>query len=186
MQTTLVVTPASLSQQWIEELERHAPSLKFLVYDGWTKLPVPITEREAKTKVLQRLAKKYRVETVGSLVDEKDFEEVALSSEDKEELDATSKIMTWCTFINQYDVCITTYNVLQQDLGVARPPIQRPRREVAMANYQSLHRDRSPLVMVEWLRVIMDEVQMVGGGKTECVDNVTHQRRSDLYNFPHL
>lgn len=51
------------------------------------------------------------------------------------------------------------------DLGVARAPLQRPRREVA--KYVEIYRDRSPLVMVEWNRVIMDEVQMVGGGKTE-------------------
>jgi E3 ubiquitin-protein ligase SHPRH len=32
-----------------------------------------------------------------------------------------------------------------------------------------MDRPRSPLVMCEWYRVVMDEVQMVGGGKTEYV-----------------
>ena len=71
----------------------------------------------------------------------------------------------WCSYINEYDVCITTYNVLTSDLHVARPPARRPRREVA--TYVNIVRQRSPLVTCEWYRVIMDEVQMVGGGKTE-------------------
>lgn len=71
----------------------------------------------------------------------------------------------WCSYINDYDVCITTYNVLTNDLHVARPPTKRPRRGVA--SYVDVVRQRSPLVTCEWYRVIMDEVQMVGGGKTE-------------------
>jgi len=71
----------------------------------------------------------------------------------------------WCSYINEYDVCITTYNVLTNDLHVARPPARRPRRDGV--SYVNIERQRSPLVTCEWYRVIMDEVQMVGGGKTE-------------------
>lgn len=73
----------------------------------------------------------------------------------------------WCSYINEYDVCITTYNVLTNDLHVARPPARRPRRDGV--SYVNIERQRSPLVTCEWYRVIMDEVQMVGGGKTEWV-----------------
>ena len=85
------------------------------------------------------------------------------------------EVVDWCTYVNTFDVCITTYNVLQQDLGVARPPPTRPRR--AFVQYSTVHRTRSPLVMCEWYRVIMDEVQMVGGGKTEYVGSVLRFRR---------
>lgn len=84
--------------------------------------------------------------------------------------DSETKItddMDWAAFVNTFDVVITTYNVLQQDLNVARAPPVRPRRGVA--EYSRTERARSPLIMVEWFRVIMDEVQMVGGGKTEFV-----------------
>ena len=84
--------------------------------------------------------------------------------------DAEPKItdgMDWVAFVNTFDVVITTYNILQQDLNVARAPPVRPRRQVA--EYSRTERARSPLIMVEWFRVIMDEVQMVGGGKTEYV-----------------
>ena len=71
----------------------------------------------------------------------------------------------WCSHIDEYDVCVTTYNVLTNDLHVARSPSRRPRRDGV--SYLNIKRQRSPLVTCEWYRVIMDEVQMVGGGKTE-------------------
>jgi E3 ubiquitin-protein ligase SHPRH len=67
----------------------------------------------------------------------------------------------WCSYINKYDVCITTYNILTNDLHVARLPTRRPRRDGA--SYVNIPRQRSPLVTCEWYWVIMDEVQMVGG-----------------------
>lgn len=79
--------------------------------------------------------------------------------------DDKEDILDWCTYINTFDVCITTYNTLRLDLSVARAPPVRPRREDVV--YSNMERARSPLVMCEWHRVIMDEVQMVGGGKIE-------------------
>lgn len=48
----LIVTPNSLAQQWVDELKAHAPMLRVkLVYEGRTKVPVPITELEARENV---------------------------------------------------------------------------------------------------------------------------------------
>ncbi|KAK7680848.1 hypothetical protein QCA50_016158 [Cerrena zonata] len=44
--TTLIVTPASLAPQWADELAKHAPTLKVLIYEGWSKVKVPISEAE--------------------------------------------------------------------------------------------------------------------------------------------
>ncbi|KAL5520312.1 hypothetical protein ACEPAG_9526 [Sanghuangporus baumii] len=170
VRTNLIVTPASLAQQWVDELKLHAPSLKVFVYEGWTKVPVPITVQEAKDKILReardRRQAKIKVHPEDDdLDDDDDVGELDLTADEKKELEKASNQKTWCDFIQEYDICITTYNNLQHDLGVARAPLQRPRREVA--KYVEIYRDRSPLVMVEWNRVIMDEVQMVGGGKTE-------------------
>ena len=174
LQTTLIVTPPSLAPQWADELKTHAPSLKVLIYDGWQKVPVPINERDVaierekrqqqrqKAKVKKPSAKKGKKKANAYDEDDMDVDEDKHSTSDDDE-----EILDWCSYVNQYDVCITTYNVLQQDLGVARPPPTRPRR--AFVKYSTVHRSRSPLVMCEWYRVIMDEVQMVGGGKTEYV-----------------
>ena len=74
-------------------------------------------------------------------------------------------IIDWCTYVNDFDVVVATYTDLRNDLNVARPTVKRPRRGTAV--YSNVDRPRSPLIMCEWHRVVMDEVQMVGGGKVE-------------------
>ncbi|KAI0776695.1 SNF2 family N-terminal domain-containing protein [Trametes elegans] len=169
VKTTLIVTPPSLAPQWADELANHAPTLKVLIYDGWQKVPVPITAedtaaaREKRQKLKAKAKGKGKRAAKGKgkalAADDMDMgEEVAEEGDEDEVLD-------WCSYVNTFDVCITTYTVLQHDLGVARPPPNRPRRQ--FVDYGNTSRSRSPLVMCEWYRVIMDEVQMVGGGKTE-------------------
>jgi E3 ubiquitin-protein ligase SHPRH len=124
-----------LSQQWIDELARHAPSLKVLVYPGWKGLSL-----EEKTKKKK-------------------------SSKQKQEIQGNSKITEtrdaflgrWSAHINTFDVCITTYDTLRRDLNVARFAPNRPARETA--EYSRDRRMISPLVACEWYRVIMDEVR---------------------------
>lgn len=77
------------------------------------------------------------------------------------------KLLHWCEYVHQFDVVITTYGVLRSEIHVARPGPDRPRREDSA--YSKEGRLRSPLVMVEWKRVVMDEVQMVGGGNAAYV-----------------
>ncbi|PBK60985.1 hypothetical protein ARMSODRAFT_676532 [Armillaria solidipes] len=147
IKTTLIVTPPALASQWIDELATHAPTLKVLEYDGWSKVPVPINatqleeERARRAKTNQKRSKKGQA---------------------PEPLD---DIIDWCTWVNTFDVVVTTYNVLKTDFNVARAAPVRPRRKDVV--YSNVERPRSPLVMCEWQRVVMDEVQMVGGGKTE-------------------
>lgn len=82
-------------------------------------------------------------------------------------MEVDSSEYSWHAYINTFDVCITTYAMMAKDLGVAKPPAERPRRVDVL--YSNTERIRSPLVACDWWRVIMDEVQMVAGGKTESV-----------------
>ncbi|KAI0298963.1 SNF2 family N-terminal domain-containing protein [Multifurca ochricompacta] len=109
IQTTLIVTPNSLSQQWIDELARHAPSLKVLVYSGWKSLSI---EKKPKKKPTSKQAIKGHP--------------------------------SWPAYVNDFNVCITTYDTLRRDLT---------------AKYSRDKRPISPLVVCEWCRVIMDEVR---------------------------
>jgi E3 ubiquitin-protein ligase SHPRH len=131
----------------MEEITRHAPTLKVLTYDGWGKVPVPITKADVERK-RQELAKKK-------------------AKSKKAQPEDQPELVDWCTYIQGYDVCITTYQTLRSDLHFARPVPKRPRREDVV--YSNVDRSRSPLVMCEWYRVVMDEVQMVKGQKTEYV-----------------
>ncbi|KAI0641041.1 SNF2 family N-terminal domain-containing protein [Trametes meyenii] len=170
IKTTLIVTPPSLAPQWADELAIHAPTLKVLVYEGWQKVKVPITQHDVALEHEKRLKQMAKGKGTAPLArahkrkgvpkgDEMDVDEVEGGENEDNE------VQDWCAYVNTFDVCITTYSVLQQDLGVARPPPKRPRR--AFVDYGDTSRARSPLVMCEWYRVIMDEVQMVGGGKAE-------------------
>ncbi|KAH9919617.1 SNF2 family N-terminal domain-containing protein [Fomitopsis serialis] len=156
--TTLIVTPSSLAQQWADELALHAPSLRVLVYDGWAKVPVPITEAAAaRQRESQSSQRGKSVARDGSRASSK-----APSSERGRSKRARhpqdEDVLDWCSYVNTFDVCITR-------ITVARAPPTRPRR--ANVNYSEIERARSPLIMCEWYRVIMDEVQMVGGGQAE-------------------
>jgi E3 ubiquitin-protein ligase SHPRH len=166
-------------------LALHAPSLKVFIYEGWAKLSVPITEYDVEIE-RDRRRSGGKIKSVTSRAKSRGTKgkkgkgKAAYSDDDDDYMDVDKpaatfstianaddgeEILDWCSYINTFDVCITTYNTLRQDFSVARAPPVRPRREDVV--YSNIERARSPLVMCEWHRVIMDEVQMVGGGKIE-------------------
>jgi E3 ubiquitin-protein ligase SHPRH len=99
----------------------------------------------------KKVKSKYVYTSDEESVDSTDIDDIPSKYDDLE-----GEVLDWCSYINTFDVCITTYNVLRQDFNVARPAPVRPRREDVV--YSSVERTRSPLVMCEWYRVIMDEV----------------------------
>ncbi len=70
-----------------------------------------------------------------------------------------SLLDSWPAYINDFDVCVTTYDNLRQDLVVARAAPSRPVRQTT--EYMRHKRPISPLVICEWHRVIMDEVWVI-------------------------
>jgi len=180
-QTSLIVTPSSLAGQWVDEIHTHAPSLKVLVYEGWSKVAVPISNSPEEKERTRKLLKRTR--NLGSAIEEKtanvrskkgrgkirhddDRDMTEESNEIKTvDVDKEGGFLSWCDYVQGFDIVVTTFAILRSDFNVARAAIERPRREDV--SYANVERPRSPLVMVEWMRVVMDEVQMVGGGKTE-------------------
>lgn len=165
------MTPPSLAGQWKEEFEKHAPSLKVLVYDGWSKVKVPITKHEVdlkrhqnakQAKVPKKKEKKPNGKAAAGDAMDVDSEAIPSTSASINDDANSDSVIEWPDFVHGYDVVITTYQTLRSDLYVAHPGPTRPRRTTVV-----YERPRSPLVMVEWKRVVMDEVQMVGGGKAE-------------------
>ncbi|KAG6849134.1 hypothetical protein H0H93_011044 [Arthromyces matolae] len=169
IKTTLIVTPPTLASQWADELAAHAPSLKVLLYDGWSKVTVPITRAQvaaAKVNILQKRAKAM-VKSLKSKKKSKS-DDMDIDSDVSMDVDvAEPEVQGWCEYVNTFDVVITTYPVLRTDFNVALAAPVRPRRENVVYSTLTIERARSPLVTVEWYRVLMDEVQMVGGGKVE-------------------
>ncbi|OAA71573.1 SNF2-related protein [Cordyceps fumosorosea ARSEF 2679] len=62
-----------------------------------------------------------------------------------------------------YDVVITTYSVLSQELHFATDPPERSRRFE-----RAYRRPKSPLVQISWWRVCLDEAQMIESGVSQA------------------
>ena len=161
-QSSLIITPPSLVSQWLDELTNNAPSLKVLVYNGWCKWKDSVAraaralqKKKGKSKPKKRKGKgKGKADAIDSETSD-DYETDLKPS-------CKNNLADWAEYVHQYDVVITTYSVLRSEIWVAKPPLDRSRREdVPYISDPS----RSPLVLVKWKRVIMDEVQMVGGGQ---------------------
>lgn len=112
---TLIITPQHILQQWMNEIEMHAPNLRVFHYRGM------------------------------SSGHSKDSE--------KESIDA----------LLGYDVVLTTYNVLSKEIHWAGAAPERNLRHA-----QTYERRRSPLVMISWWRVCLDEAQMIESGVSQA------------------
>lgn len=107
--TTLIITPPSILEQWKNELARHAPGLNVVHYTG-------IKQRKCES------------------------EEIVAE-------------------FQAADVVLTTYAVLAAEIHHAKAVEKRNLR------HESAYRQRlSPLVMLQWWRVCLDEAQMIESG----------------------
>ncbi|KAG8938004.1 hypothetical protein FRC00_003878 [Tulasnella sp. 408] len=164
IKATLIVTPETLCKQWADELKTHAPQLRVLQYEGWTS--------PAVQKVLSRSLSLSKSPTTSKGNAKKKSPNASIT-DSQDEIDRDTA--DWPTFAGHFDVILTTYSVLMKELNVARVPIKRPRREIAVYRPSE---ERSPLIMVEWQRVLMDEVQQVGGGKAAEMVSLIPRRSS--------
>lgn len=195
---TLVVTPLPLLQQWVSEMNTHAPNLRICVYPGWKTL---IAQLEVKRKAIakaqrqreaasqKRKSQQMRNNTRRKYVKNRNHKRVDVEMESIDESDdevgagndgthhTTLLALTQQAFLDYvrgHDVVITTYQTLGEDLAVANPAPIRSRRSTAKYNLEE--RPRSPLMMCEWWRVIMDEVQL-HGDQTAAAHMVSHVPR---------
>ncbi|GLB44340.1 putative SNF2 family N-terminal domain [Lyophyllum shimeji] len=176
---TKVPVPITQAQAEAARLERRKKKHKSSLA---SKKFSPQTKRKRKRKGKKKFAwdeSDWEDEDEDSMDLDFDYDHDLEADDVGGEGEEEEEILPWPAYVHTFDVVITTYSVLRADFNVALAPPVRPRRaDVVYSTSYSYgstgagagagrERVRSPLVMVEWARVIMDEVQMVGGGKTE-------------------
>ena len=108
---TLIISPPSILQQWLSEINDHAPSLRVMLYDG-----IRATDRDASDE-----------EMLVRLLD--------------------------------HDIVLTTYNTLASEIHYSSATPERNLR-----HDKKYEPRKSPLIQIDWWRVVLDECQMVESG----------------------
>ena len=108
---TLIITPPSILQQWMNEIQALAPNLKTMIYEG--------------------IKPEYLKMNDGDVVDR----------------------------LLQHDIVLTTYHTLAAEIHYSDAPPDR-----SLRHEKKYERRRSPLVQIDWWRVVLDECQMIESG----------------------
>lgn len=92
----------------------------------------------------------------------------------------TSPIDRWVQKVSQADIVLATYQNLAADWNVAAPPVKRARRSTAA--YVEHARPRSALLLCDWRRVAIDEIQTLDISSASNAANMvkTIRRRYSL------
>lgn len=86
----------------------------------------------------------------------------------------------WVERVSKADIVLTTFSVVQSDWDVAPAPVERSRRSTAV--YMDNPRPRSALLLCNWRRVIIDEIQELDIGAASKSANMIKsiKRRASL------
>ncbi|KAK6511367.1 hypothetical protein TWF481_000285 [Arthrobotrys musiformis] len=135
--STLIICPPSIMQQWANELELHAPGLRVLRYSGTRDLTQLVYQKKngIKGRISTNKARDITIE---------------LQSIPNSDL---------IDYLLEYDIVLSSYNVLASELHYAERPPNRALRHV-----KRFERRSCPLVEVQWWRVCLDEAQMIESG----------------------
>ncbi|KAF3924676.1 hypothetical protein AA313_de0205507 [Arthrobotrys entomopaga] len=135
--STLIICPPSIMQQWVTELNLHAPGLKVLKYNGTRELVQLVYQKKNKKK--GRIANDRYMEL--------SFELQSIPNSDLVD------------YLLEYDIVLSSYTVLASELHYAERPPDRALRHV-----KRYERRSCPLVEISWWRVCLDEAQMIENG----------------------
>ena len=134
---TLIITPVSIVYQWKSEIEKHAPSLKVLIYKADMNLPLfPQHASSSSSSPSSSLS----------------------SSSAPSASPAEFPVPSAPLSLSEYDVVLTNYAVLAAQVNYSQSP------PYAFRQAKQYAVPLSPLVEVHWHRLVLDEAQRVQNG----------------------
>jgi E3 ubiquitin-protein ligase SHPRH len=147
-----------LLRQWIDELKKHAPTLKFIVYTGYATMHRDWIARVSEDQTVDdsnQNARKKRKHTDDDTTDltytvEETVERIRPHKGESDASFFRRWYASWLEKFEQVDVVFVTYETLAKDLDVALAPKERPRRA---ASGPPREKPRSVLVMCQYWRV---------------------------------
>jgi E3 ubiquitin-protein ligase SHPRH len=147
--TTLIICPESILEQWVEEIELHSPGLSTMIYKGISKYK----DLSLKEIVDMMTSSDVVVTSYGIL--QREIHNAVYDPSKAKRLRKTTlnpknmKIKFNTTYFKQED--IDKLDGMYKDLGVNPQQPEHSRDDYT-----------SPLVLIEFWRLVVDEVQMVG------------------------
>lgn len=151
IKSTLIVCPESILHQWNDEIELHAPSLTVMIYKGLAK-SIPKSSSELAKEMSEHDIILTSYSTISREIHNALYNPTLRPKRQKKNPISQAAI----------DIDLKLANF---DDPEALETFKQINEEIAFN--QQMFRDRedhsSPLVMVEFWRLILDEVQMVGG-----------------------
>lgn len=150
IKSTLIVCPESILHQWNDEIELHAPSLTVMIYKGLYK-SAPKSSLDLAKEMSQHDIILTSYSTISREIHNALYNPSLRPKRQKKTPIAQVNNID-LKFINFEDKeALETYKQMNEEIAIN----------------QQIFRERddhsSPLVMVEFWRLILDEVQMVGG-----------------------
>eukprot|EP00741_Cyanophora_paradoxa_P013784 tig00020710_g13306.t1 len=161
---TLVVCPDAIREQWRAEARRHAPHLKLFVYEGLRsregQAEAEAAEAGEATGKVETTPRKRRSSGKKSASGKKGGGggEEGWGPEAAEEAAVRAEELAGC------DLVLTTYTVLRSEVNYS----QQADVLRALRFQKRYDVPESPLLALDWWRVILDEAQMVEGTTSQA------------------
>ncbi|CDR40015.1 CYFA0S04e01706g1_1 [Cyberlindnera fabianii] len=148
--TTLIICPESILPQWFEEISVHAPGLTMMIYEGATTK----YGNMSPTKIANMLSQYDIVLTSYNVLSREVHNAQYNPSRAKRQRRAVSKAVDFSDVEQKYvfdDDVKKELESIYEDVGALHNLFNTERTDYS-----------SPLVLLEFWRIVLDEVQMVG------------------------
>ncbi|WVR04446.1 hypothetical protein IAU60_001449 [Kwoniella sp. DSM 27419] len=157
--TTLIVTPPSLLKQWVAEMHRHAPTIRVCVYEGWQSLQKGVEkQRAARLRAQNAKAAAQKKRKAEQHRDQIRAKYVRGGAGRRVKVEDVIEVIDDDGEAEEEEGTLQVTQAQFVDYVRAH--------DVVITTYH-------PLVMVEWWRVIMDEVQLQGDSSRDAAQMVS-------------